>query len=198
MTTIGFIRHGITDWNALGKAQGISDIPLNEDGREQAGRMGERLILEQEWDMVISSDLSRAAETAAIIGRKLDLPVHSYERRLREIDCGEIEGTTEEFRVKKWGPNWSDHVTGMERFEAVGRRGMEAVEEIALAYPDKRILLISHGALIGLTLQQLLPDRFQSTYIDHTSLTILNHADGKWGCTLYNCTKHLDYIGRRL
>ncbi|MGD6849238.1 histidine phosphatase family protein [Rossellomorea aquimaris] len=36
MTTIGLIRHGITEWNSLGKAQGVSDIPLNEIGRKHA------------------------------------------------------------------------------------------------------------------------------------------------------------------
>jgi 2,3-bisphosphoglycerate-dependent phosphoglycerate mutase len=43
MTTIGLIRHGITEWNSLGKAQGVSDIPLNEIGRKQASDIGDRL-----------------------------------------------------------------------------------------------------------------------------------------------------------
>lgn len=46
MTTIGLVRHGITDWNVLGRAQGISDIPLNNLGKQQASALANRLVLE--------------------------------------------------------------------------------------------------------------------------------------------------------
>lgn len=191
MTTIGFIRHGITEWNELGKAQGISDIPLNELGRNQAFNIGNRLQKNGKWDMIISSDLSRAIETAQIIGGKINLSISHFDKRISEIDCGQIEGTTEIDRQIKWGLNWREIDLGMESFEEVGKRGKAFLEEVVHAYKGKRILIVSHGALIGLTLKQLLPERFQSTYIDNTSLTILNNTMGKWNCTLYNCTKHL-------
>ncbi|MCG7343004.1 histidine phosphatase family protein [Sporosarcina sp. ACRSL] len=191
MTTIGLIRHGITEWNELGKAQGISNIPLNKLGREQAINIGNRLLDEGKWDLIISSDLSRAIETAQIIGSKINLSISHYDKRIREIDCGEIEGTTEEIRRAKWGSNWREIDLGMESFEEVGKRGIEFLEEIVHTYNGKRILIVSHGALIGLTLQQLLPTMFQSTYIDNSSLTILHNTNGKWDCRLYNCTKHL-------
>ena len=191
MTSIGLIRHGVTEWNELGKAQGTSDIPLNELGRMQAFNVGDRLLEEGKWDMIISSDLSRAIETAQIIGSKINLLVSHYDKRIREIDCGEIDGTTEEIRQEKWGSNWREIDLGMESFEEVGKRGIEFIEEIVHTYKGMRILIVSHGALIGLPLQQLLPAMFPSTYIDNTSLTILNNTNGKWDCTLYNCTKHL-------
>lgn len=191
MTTIGLIRHGVTDWNNLGKAQGISDIPLNNLGRKQASTVGDRLFEEGKWDMIISSDLSRAIETAEIIGSKLNLAINCFDKRIREIDCGEIEGTTEDVRIKIWGGNWRELNLGMESFEDVGKRGMEFIEELVHTYNGKHILIVSHGALIGLTLQRLLPAIFQSTYIDNTSLTVLNHTNGEWDCRLYNCTKHL-------
>lgn len=192
MTTIGLIRHGITHWNSLGKAQGVSDIPLNEIGRKQASDIGDRLAQEEKWDMVISSDLSRAIETAKIIGSKIDLPISHMDERIREINCGEIEGTTEEERVKIWGSKWRDLELGMEKFEDVSNRGIDFLKDTVYSYKGKRILVISHGALIGLTLQQLLPQKFQTTYIHNTSITILNHAEERWECSLYNCTKHLN------
>lgn len=194
LTTIGLIRHGITEWNELGRAQGISDIPLNKLGRNQALNIGNRLMNEGKWDLIISSDLSRAIETAQIIGNIINLSVSHYDKRIREIDCGDIEGTTEETRQEKWGSNWRELDLGMESFEEVGKRGIEFLEEIAHTYKGKRILIVSHGALIGLTLQQLLPPMFQSTFIDTTSLTILHNSNGEWDCTLYNCTTHLIYI----
>lgn len=79
----------------------------------------------------------------------------------------------------------------MERFEDVFKRGIEFLEEMVVNYPEKRVLVVSHGALIGLTLQRLLPERFSKTLLDNTSVTILKNIESKWECTLYNCTKHL-------
>ncbi|MDX8361607.1 histidine phosphatase family protein [Cytobacillus sp. IB215316] len=191
MITIGLIRHGVTEWNDLNKAQGISDIPLNEEGRKQALAVANRLFEEENWDVLITSDLQRAIETGQIIGEKLKLPIAFVDERIREINCGEIEGTTEEERVERWGSKWFEMDLGMETFDDVAKRGSEFIEEIAHKYQHKRVLLISHGALIGLTLKHLLPDKFQKVYLHNTSVTILNNIEGKWACNLYNCTKHL-------
>lgn len=190
MTKIGLIRHGITEWNILGKAQGISNIPLNEEGIQQAIKLGDRLSSE-EWDLIISSDLSRAKKTAEIIGNKTNLSVDYLDKRIREIDCGKIEGTTEEERVIRWGKNWRDLDLGMEKFELVAKRGIEFIENIANLHKGKRVLVVSHGALIGLTLQHLMPERFPTTYIENTSITILQNSEDVWECKLYNCTHHL-------
>lgn len=190
MTKIGLIRHGITEWNILGKAQGISNIPLNEEGIQQAIKLGDRLSSE-EWDLIISSDLSRAKKTAKIIGNKMNLSVDCLDKRIREINCGQMEGTTEKERVMRWGKNWRDLDLGMEKFELVAKRGIEFIEDIANLHKGKRVLVVSHGALIGLTLQHLMPERFQTTYIENTSITILQNNEDVWECKLYNCTHHL-------
>lgn len=101
MTTVGLIRHGITEWNTLGRAQGISDIPLNDLGISQAIAIGNRLLQEEKWDILITSDLSRAIVTGEIIGEKINLPISHKEKRVREIDCGKMEGTTLEERISK-------------------------------------------------------------------------------------------------
>ena len=68
------IRHGQTDWNAQRRLQGRTDIPLNDTGRAQAEAAATR-IDRAEWDLVVSSSLGRARETAAILATRLDLPV---------------------------------------------------------------------------------------------------------------------------
>lgn len=191
MTIIGLIRHGVTDWNNHGKAQGATDIPLNDIGRKQALAIANRLSQEEKWDMLIVSDLSRAIETAEIIGNTLNLPISYIDKRIREIYCGEIEGTTEEERIKRWGNHWRDLDLGMEKHEKVFKRASEALEELVVKNYGQRILVVSHGALIGITLQRLLPEKFQRTVIENTSITILENSSDKWDCTLYNCTKHL-------
>ncbi|WP_438490945.1 histidine phosphatase family protein [Paenibacillus sp. IHBB 3054] len=190
MALIGFIRHGITDWNVQGKALGLSDQPLNEEGRQQAEALAGRLLKEP-WDMIISSNLSRAQETAGIIAAAAGIPVCLTDDRLREIDCGQIEGMTEEERIDKWGLRWRDLNLGMESVHDTAARGASFLEEIHSSYIAKNILAVSHGALIGLTLQHLLPLQFTATHMRNTSLTLLTKANGRWQCDLYNCVNHL-------
>jgi 2,3-bisphosphoglycerate-dependent phosphoglycerate mutase len=196
MTTIGLVRHGITEWNLLGIAQGSSDIPLNETGRQQAAALAERLSLEEPWDMIVSSDLVRAKETAEIIARCLKLPVSFFDKRIREMSGGLIEGTTEEERVKKWGPDWRNLDLEMESREDVAKRGTDFLEEVLINHKGKRVLMVSHGGLIGTTLKSMFPDRFKETDMGNTSITILENLESKWDCTLFNCTKHLAPSGQ--
>lgn len=191
MTTIGLVRHGITDWNIQGIAQGSSDIPLNETGRQQAASLANRLASGEEWDLIISSDLSRAKETAEIIGRKLQLPVSHFDTRLRERSGGKIEGTTERERLEKWGSDWRKLDLAMENLDIATERGLSCLEDVLENFKGQRVLLVSHGALIGLTLQKLLPEKFKETSMDNTSITILKNAESRWNCSLYNCTVHL-------
>ena len=191
MTTIGFVRHGITDWNIQGIAQGSADIPLNDTGKQQAEALAERLAGEGQWDRIISSDLSRAKETAEIIGHKLNLPVSHFDVRLRERSGGKIEGTTENERIEKWGTDWRKVDLAMENLDDAADRGVSCIDDVLVNSKGQRVLLVSHGALIGLTLKKLLPEKFQTTSLDNTSITILTRAESNWDCSLYNCTIHL-------
>ncbi|MET3544758.1 broad specificity phosphatase PhoE [Paenibacillus favisporus] len=188
-TTIGLIRHGVTEWNHLGRAQGISDIPLNETGIQQATALANRLKSET-WDMIFSSNLSRARQTAEIIRQLLGAASVFTDERIREINCGLIEGTTEEERIARWGVKWREQKLEMEDFKMVAKRGLSFLEEVSIGHAGKKILIVSHGALIGLTLQHLLPQLFEKTYIDNASLTVLTRIENEWECQLYNCTKH--------
>lgn len=192
MTIIGIVRHGITDWNIQGIAQGSADVPLNDAGRMQAAAVAERLAGEEPWDMIVSSDLARAKETAEIISQKLALPISFFDTRLREMNGGEIEGTTEEQRVEKWGADWRQLDLGMESKEAVAQRGVDFIENISADFAGKRVLVVSHGGWIGITLRKLLPERFRKTNLENTSLTLLQYSENNWDCPLYNCIKHLE------
>lgn len=88
MVEIGLVRHGITEWNKLGKAQGLSDIPLCHEGVLQANKIASRLSKEKAWDAIISSPLLRAWHTAQIINEKLCFPIIHADERIKEINCG--------------------------------------------------------------------------------------------------------------
>jgi probable phosphoglycerate mutase len=103
--TIVFIRHGETDWNVVGRLQGHTDIPLNENGREQARRNG-RIVAEKVPEAAaydyVASPLLRARETMEIVRETLRLDRAGYrvDDRLRELGYGAWEGRTlEELRT---------------------------------------------------------------------------------------------------
>ena len=90
---IFFVRHGKTEWNNLFRYQGVTDIPLCEEGREQARKTGLRFA-GAEIDAVISSPLSRAYETAEnIAAHHVGIKVERL-NLLEEVNFGEWEGLT--------------------------------------------------------------------------------------------------------
>jgi broad specificity phosphatase PhoE len=151
VTTLLLVRHGETDWNRDGRWQGQSDTPLNEVGREQAVRVAEEL---DGIDVVYSSDLARARETAEIVAERLGLDVE-LDERLRERSFGAWEGKTgpeieAEFRDahERWlagdGPGADD----AEAFASFGARVESFVEDVLMRHPDETVLVVAHGGSI--------------------------------------------------
>lgn len=189
MTQLGIIRHGITDWNIQKRAQGQTDIPLNETGRKQALALAERLK-DERWDLVYSSDLSRAKETAEIVAETLGLSVHT-DIRLREKGFGEIEGLTMDDRLERWGQDWPTLAQGIESEASVVERAVSFAAHMIETYPQQRILVVSHGAFIARALAKFIPHENLDQVILNTSITKIRYADGRWVCDLLNCTKHI-------
>jgi 2,3-bisphosphoglycerate-dependent phosphoglycerate mutase len=190
MIQIGIIRHGSTPWNAEGRAQGNSDIPLDEEGIKGAIKLAERLN-EEGWDLVYSSNLIRAKQTAEIIADKSGMQLY-LDPRLREVGGGLIEGTTEEERVLKWGDKWWQLDLGIENDESVIARGLSLIEEVIETHNSKKILIVSHGAFIKLILKVLLPKVQLVDYLQNNSFTVLTKNSSGWDCELYNCIRHLN------
>ncbi|QQZ64390.1 histidine phosphatase family protein [Paenibacillus sonchi] len=188
---IGLIRHGLTDWNAEGRIQGQSDIPLNDEGRSQAEMLGERLLQETyRWDYCITSSLSRAAETGKIIAAKLGIPLLEPDERIRERAYGQVEGMTAAQREEKWGKDWNLLPLGQESDEQLQARALAFMEEIAALYPDKNLLVISHGGFLAQLYIALYKDKY-SERLGNLSLTILEKKEKEWNPLLYNCTRHI-------
>ena len=85
-----FIRHGQTDWNLQKKIQGVTDIPLNQKGVEDA-RSAAESVARVKWNRIISSPLIRARQTAEILNQGIRLDIKTDER-LKEFDLGVLEG----------------------------------------------------------------------------------------------------------
>ncbi len=102
---IYIFRHGETDWNRERRFQGHTDIPLNEQGRQQALQLKTELAPFSP-ELILSSDLSRALETAQIVSEGLFVPIHVSEG-LREAKLGNPEGQLRDDIIKNYGEqNW--------------------------------------------------------------------------------------------
>ena len=155
-------RHGQTEWNATGRFQGQLDPPLDEVGRNQAALAAPHLVatgLPPERTVVVSSDLSRAAETAATLTALLGVPL-LLDPRLREHGMGCWEGLTRDEVAQRYPDQYADWVAGR---PVRGRGGEDAAEvgERALAaladLPEAPVaVVVTHGGTAGRLVERLL------------------------------------------
>ena len=174
---LALIRHGQTDWNLAGRMQGRTDIPLNETGREQA-RVAASALAAEHWDLVVSSPLQRARETAAIIAESLGVPLGRSYDELIEQDFGAAEGTL----VSELDLRWPERdFERKEPDEQVGPRGIRGLERIASEHPGARVLVVAHGTLIRHTLATIAghdPRHFPK--LDNASSSFVSFTDAAW------------------
>jgi broad specificity phosphatase PhoE len=146
-TDLLVVRHGQSEWNAIGRWQGHADPALSELGRRQAAVAAASIGA---VDGIISSDLLRATETAAIISQQLGVGPVMIDERLRERDVGEWTGLTRIEINRRW-PGWVDDLRrpdGFEDVESVLLRVLEAFAAIRDASPGGSLLVITHGGVI--------------------------------------------------
>lgn len=138
-----YLRHGETDWNRTGRAQGRADIPLNALGRAQAEAAGRRLAGER-VERIVASPLGRARETALIVAAAIGAAAPVYDDDLREVSFGVEEGRP----MGPWYEQWLAGAAtpdGGEPFDALGRRAARAL--VRHLRPEHATLFVAHGAL---------------------------------------------------
>jgi probable phosphoglycerate mutase len=146
------LRHGQSTWNAERRWQGWADAPLSEVGRAQA-REAAAALQSVGFDAVVSSDLSRARETAEIIAAELGLGPVELEPGLRERDVGAWSGLTAAEIDEGWPGSlqaWRDGTLRSipEGEGDISQRVMEAVERVMVLHPAGTVLVVSHGGVI--------------------------------------------------
>jgi broad specificity phosphatase PhoE len=160
MRRILLTRHGETEWNALGKLQGHTDIVLNEAGRAQARALATR-VRPLGLGAVVTSDLARARETGEIVAATLGLEAPVIEHALRERKFGVFEGLTRDECESQHPDAWRAWLAqtgsppgGEERELAVERMAV-ALARIASG-EGPPVLVVSHGGVMRLWLMHLL------------------------------------------
>lgn len=163
------LRHGLTTWNHLHKAQGSADIPLAQEGIDLARRTGEALK-NVKFDICFTSPLTRARQTAKLVLGERDIPVIP-DKRIQEIDFGVLEG-----RIMRVGNSMESDCPEFDLFfrdplkfprpqngesiqdvlERTRDFWMEKTTDPSLA--DKTVLVSSHGCAVRALLQNLYQD----------------------------------------
>ncbi len=151
--TLFLARHGETDWNAEGRWQGQTDVPLNANGRVQALALAERMRGEG-VAAIASSDLSRARTTAEIVAQALGITEIHTDPDLREQRYGRFEGLTRTESARRFPEGWGRYVADWhttppdgEPYQALVMRVRAATRRVAerLASPA---LVVMHGGAI--------------------------------------------------
>lgn len=146
-TRILMLRHGQSEWNAMGRWQGQADIDLTDLGYEQARRATEKLGM---FDAVVSSDLLRAHRTASIIADGLGIGLLPPDIRLRETDVGEWQGLTPKQIERDWPGYLELHKRppGFEDDASIVARVTAALSDLADTYRGAEVLCIAHAGVI--------------------------------------------------
>jgi broad specificity phosphatase PhoE len=187
-------RHGETDYNAALRMQGQLDSQLTAKGLGQARRAAPILAALQPT-VLLTSDLSRAADTVAVLAAETGLPLW-VDKRLRETHLGQWQGLTHaevEARrpgsIQTWrgNPEWAPPA-GETRVE-VARRAAQVVAELDVAGPETAVLCTHGGLISGLT--PLLLGLPVSTWpvfggISNCHWTVLTRRDDIWRLEAYN------------
>jgi broad specificity phosphatase PhoE len=199
---ITLVRHGQSEANRVQRWQGQGDSPLSELGFEQARRVGERLR-GLRFDRVISSDLSRAKETARATG-------HVFEELVewREFDVGRWEGLTREEVEERFPEELSRLKSGEdiplgggERYSDFSARIDAALSRLVRELaPGTDVLIVCHGGVISTLLAGQLGLRKRGRWpfarVSNTSITELELNRERVALRVYNDTAHLSDMSR--
>ncbi len=193
-TVVGILRHGQTDWNIDFRLQGVTDIPLNETGIAQA-RDAAAVIDPADWDLILTSPLSRARDTAQIVAEVNGLGDALVETLLLERSFGEAEGLGHE----EWKAKYADTnvVPGGESLSELETRANQLLDKLAIEHAGKRVLAVSHGALIRKLLRIVSAGEFprDGERLGNASMSILVHDATGWSIERYEPrTLHSDLL----
>ncbi|MEW1841242.1 bifunctional RNase H/acid phosphatase [Nonomuraea angiospora] len=201
-TSLLLLRHGETALSVERRFSGRGDAELTPNGLAQAAAAAERLSREPyRLDVIVSSPLKRARQTAEAVARRTGLDVE-VEEDLRELDFGDWEGHTFTEVQRRWPAELStwfaDPETappGGESFATVARRVQAAGERLVERYEGKTVLAVSHVTPIKMLLRLALTAPLESLYRMHLDVACLSlieyYADGPAVVKSFNDTSHL-------
>ncbi len=197
------VRHGETEWNKTHRFQGRSDVPLNSKGRKQAHALA-RALKDEILTSIYTSPLSRAMETARIIGTfHPGVPLH-VDEGLIEMSLGDFDGMS----ARRWAETYPDfrdawrkdpsalRMPGGETLSEVRDRAKETVDRITQSYhPGCTLVMASHNFVILALLchaTRLPLSRFRELQQGTAAFNVLYKTKESLWAEAINCRSHLD------
>lgn len=199
-----FIRHGQTDWNTLQKVMGRQPIPLNDKGRREAQGVAD-LLKDVKLEVVATSPVERALETAEIIVQNRQNTKLIVEDGLNEVDYGEWVNLKISEIVTRYPDVWQDYhgnpeamkIPGGEELLKTKERAVSAVTKLREKFSEGRLAFVSHADVIKLAVIGLLDwpiSSFKSFSMDNGAVILLReHPALGMRMVWYN---HLNGVGR--
>lgn len=202
-TEILLVRHGASapadPTRPFPERDGHGDPPLAPEGVQQALSLADRLVA-QRVDAIYVTSLRRTHETAAPLATRLGIEPRE-EADLREVHLGEWEGGLFRQKAAEGDPlfdrmlveeRW-DVVPGAESLDTLSGRIVPALERIAQAHVDQRIVVVAHGGVIGALVAHASGSRpFAFVGAENTSISTLVVQPDRWMVRGFNDTVHLD------
>jgi glucosyl-3-phosphoglycerate phosphatase len=190
-------RHGQTEWNMEGRLQGQTDVPLDKVGREQA-QTAARLLQWLQPSVIVSSDLSRAVDTARALATLVGLEV-TLDKGLRETFVGTWQGLTDaEIKVRfpeeyaAWREDHAHQRRGGGEIESeVAARAVAAIERALETVPNRgTLVVVTHGGTARVTIGRLLglPEQFSGALggLSNCSWSVLGEGHRGWRLLEHN------------
>lgn len=200
---IFLVRHGVTEWNKLFRYQGATDVPLSQEGEEQAERVGLRLS-QFSVDRIISSPLIRSMTTARKIAGIVGVDEVTTWDELREVNFGDWEGLTVREIIASFGEDvfnsWREAqadvtVPGGEDSLCVYERAGQVVEKLSVL-DDEIVVVVAHGAIFRTLMLHFVEVPKSSVFwkmrMDNCSISAIEFdRRGRRSVRFFNDTVHL-------
>jgi len=205
---VHLVRHGVSEWNLIGRWQGNADIPLSDQGKCQAEITAEELLyIAPNTSLLFCSDLKRARETAEKIGKRFNLsPI--VREDLRECNFSLWNGLTFEEVVEKyekeftlWSSNPHAKIEGIESLTQLEKRALTAfneIYEISTLRKATEVVIVGHGLWFRVLLSSLLGMplvNHRCLEIENASITTLEKREYRgWILHTLNYHHHLSQV----
>ena len=205
-TELWVVRHGESTWNADGRYQGQTDVPLSPVGVLQASTLAERLM-GQRFAAIYSSDLLRARHTAEIVTeRLLGEPQVQLDVGLREIDVGQLGGLTlgdirrayPDYLAALHADPWATRRPNGESMADLYSRASAALTHLAARHQGERVMVFTHGGVVrvavGLALGGVPQNAWARLSVANTSITRVLLTEQGGTLLGFNDAAHLEEL----
>ena len=172
----------------MGKVQGVTNIPLNITGEQQAKKTRD-YFMDKEIDVIITSPLLRAKQTADIMNEQLTVPLIEMSEFIERC-YGDAEGLTVEERNEKFP---TGDIPNLECRESLDKRVLKGMNHIVDKYKNKTVLVVAHGAVINAILFGLSNGEIGSgiTRLKNACISCIHFNNNNWEIISVNEDVHL-------